>query len=297
MRLLPLFLLAGHLLAARDASAQASPPPYSPDECPWCAEWNVQRAPVRLFGNSYWVGTRGLGAVLITSPHGHVLIDGGLPESAPLILENVRALGFDPKDIKVILNSHAHFDHAGGTAKLQRVTGAVVRATAASAAVLRRGLPGADDPQHESALPFPAVSEVGVVAPGDTVRVGPLALVAHLTPGHSPGGTTWSWQSCEGERCVSLVYADSQTPVSDDGFRFSEGSLVEDFERGLEAIANLPCEILITPHPGASGLWGRIGERDAGDVDALVDGGACRRYAARGRDQLARRLSRERAER
>jgi metallo-beta-lactamase class B len=141
------------------------------------------------------------------------------------------------------------------------------------------------------------VTEVGVVAHGDTLRVGDLKLVAHLTPGHSPGGTTWTWSSCEGARCLAFVYADSQTPVSDDGFRFSEGGRVAAFERGLATIAALPCEVLVTPHPGASGLWERIDAREAGDPDALVDCEACRQYADRGREQLARRLTRERGQR
>lgn len=295
MRRLWLPFMIGQLLSAGGLPAQATSSAYTPEQCPSCAAWNAPRPPVRLFGNTYWVGTQGLGAVLITSESGHVLIDGGLPESADVILANVGALGLDPEDIDVILNSHAHYDHAGGTAELQRVTGAAVLASAASAAVLRRGIPGEDDPQHASALPFPPVEEVHVVAPGDTVRMGPLALVAHLTPGHSPGGTTWSWRSCEGGRCMDFVYADSQTPVSDDGFRYSEGARADDFRRGLSIIGNLSCDVLITPHPGASRLWERVEAREAGDPDALIDIDACRRYADRGRDQLATRIARERA--
>lgn len=295
MRLLRLLLLIGQILVPYSVSAQSPTPPYSPEDCPSCAGWNAPRSPLQLFGNSYWVGTAGLGAILITSEAGHVLIDSGLPESAALIMESVRALGFDPGDIRVILNSHAHYDHAGGTAELQRLTGAAVVATGPSAAVLRRGLPGEDDPQHESALPFPPVARVDVVESADTVRVGPLALVAHLTPGHSPGGTTWSWQSCEGMRCADVVYADSQTPVSDDGFRYSDGDRTEAFEQGLTLIEHLSCDLLVTPHPGASGLWDRVEARESGDADALFDPGACRRYAERGREQLAGRIARERA--
>src|SRR3954467_8247614 len=87
------------------------------------AEWNLPQAPLRLFGNTYYVGTKNLSSILITSPSGHVLIDGALPESAPLILANIKTLGFEPRDVKLILNSHAHYDHAGGIAELRRATG------------------------------------------------------------------------------------------------------------------------------------------------------------------------------
>jgi metallo-beta-lactamase class B len=151
-----------------------------------------------------------------------------------------------------------------------------------------------EDPQRDTALAFPPVARVEVIADGDTVRVGPLALVAHLTPGHSPGGTTWAWRSCEEDRCVDIVYADSQTPVSDDGFRFSEGDRAAAFERGLTEIETLACDLLVTPHPGASDLWDRVAAREAGDLEALLDPGACRRYAETWRQRLAERLERER---
>jgi metallo-beta-lactamase class B len=210
-----------------------------------------------------------------------------------LILRNLGALGIEIRDVRVILNSHAHYDHAGGIAELQRATGAAVYATAASAEALRTGVPTDDDPQRDTALAFPPVSEVGVINDGDVVRVGPLALVAHVTAGHSPGGTTWSWRSCEGDPCLDIVYADSQTPVSDGGFRYSEGDRAARFERGLAAIEGLSCDILVTPHPGASELWERIEKTEGDAASPLVDRDACSRYAARYREQLVRRLARE----
>ncbi|HSJ65506.1 MAG TPA: subclass B3 metallo-beta-lactamase [Gemmatimonadaceae bacterium] len=268
--------------------------PYPESECPSCAGWNEPNRPVHLFGNTYYVGTRGLASILIASPSGHVLIDGGLPNSAPLILSNIRALGFDPSDVRIILNSHAHYDHAGGIAALQQVTRARVLASEHGAPVLRSGMPGKDDPQHEVALPMPAVFDVQVVGDGEVVKLGEIQLVMHRTAGHTPGGTTWSWRSCEGDRCLNFVYADSQTPISQDGFRFSDNShyptAVSDFERGHALLEHLPCDVLITPHPGASGLW----ERARAVPEGLVDSDACRRYAATARSQLQNRLERER---
>ncbi|HKG92077.1 MAG TPA: subclass B3 metallo-beta-lactamase [Gemmatimonadaceae bacterium] len=269
-------------------------------ECPDCAGWNAPQRPLRIHGNTYYVGTRGLSAILVTSDAGHVLIDGGLPESAPAIAANVRALGFRVEDVKLILNSHAHFDHAGGIAALQRASGAAVAVSPKSAPVLAAGASGSDDPQYGLALPYPAVPNVRQVADGETLRVGPLALTAHLTPGHTPGGTSWSWRSCdERGRCLDLVYADSQTPVSADGFYFTRSatypSALADFERGFAVLEGLKCDVLLTPHPSASGLWERIAARDQGAAaPALVDPEGCRRYAAAARRRLAKRVAEER---
>jgi len=288
---------AALLALPNPVAAQTGDPltgPYTEEECSSCAGWNEPQAPVRIHGNTYYVGTRGLAALLITSPEGHVLIDGALPNSAPLILENVRALGFEVGDIRLILNSHAHFDHAGGIAALQRASGARVAASAPSAPVIERGASEAGDPQHGVLLDFPGVPDVQRFADGETLRVGPIAVTAHLTAGHTPGGTTWTWRSCDEAGCLDLVYADSQTPISADGFRYSDShaypAAVTDFERGFGTLETLSCDILVTPHPGASSLWERI-ERGP---EGLVDREACRRYAANGRQQLARRLETER---
>jgi metallo-beta-lactamase class B len=282
------------------AAAQGRDPltrPYPDASCPNCAEWNQPQAPVRLHGNTYYVGTRGLTALLITSSRGHVLIDGALPNSAPLILANVRALGFRVEDIKLILNSHVHFDHAGGLAALQRASGARVAASVPSAPVLERGTSAPGDPQHGELLGFPAVRNVQRFADGETLRLGPIALTAHLTPGHTQGGTTWTWRSCDGAGCVDIVYADSHSPISADGFRFTDSraypSAVADFERGFRKLETLSCDILITPHPSGSSLWERLERGPAG----LIDRTACERYAAAGRQRLARRLQEERGNR
>jgi len=186
-------------------------------------DWNTPHEPFRIFGETYYVGTTGLSAILITSNAGHILIDGGLPQSAPLIAANIRKLGFEPRDVQLILNSHEHFDHGGGLAALQRATGARVAASPAAARALRQGHPTPEDPQYGSGLKvrFDSIENVEAIADRTTLRIGPLAITAHFTPGHTPGATTWVWRSCEGRRCVDVVYADSLTPVSDDGFKFT----------------------------------------------------------------------------
>jgi metallo-beta-lactamase class B len=266
-------------------------------ECPSCAEWNVAQRPLRIFGDTYYVGTHGLSAILVTSPAGHVLIDGALEESAPLIRANIEALGFHVSDVKVILNSHAHYDHAGGIAELQRASRATVWASPRSAPVIAAGRSGPDDPQYGVLLDYPAVGGVKTFAFGDTIRDGPLALVPHATPGHTAGGTTWTWRSCDGTRCLDMVYADSQTPVSRDGFLYSRSTtyptVLDDFARGQATLESLPCDVLLTPHPGASRMWDRIAA-DGTPTGSLVDRDACARYARDARDALAKRLERER---
>ena len=261
------------------------------------AEWSQPQQPFRIYGNSWYVGTRGLSAILISSPQGHVLIDGTLEGNAAQIEANVRALGFRLRDIKLILNSHAHFDHAGAIAQLARDSGATVAASAAGARELRLGGRDPDDPQYGMATSYPAVSPVRVVADGAAVRVGQIAIIAYYMPGHTQGSTAWTWRSCEQGRCLALAYVDSLTALARDGFRYSdEPARVAAFRRSFATVAALPCDILITPHPDASDFMQRIAARDRGDASAaLVDPGACRAYAAAARPRFEARLAQERS--
>jgi len=257
------------------------------------AAWNEPQKPFRVFGNTYWVGTHGLGSVLITSDAGHVLIDGALPESVPQITGSIRTLGFKVEDVKLIVNSHVHFDHAGGISELQRLSGARVVASPSTAAALMAGASGPDDPQFGIVDPIARVASVATLTDGETLRVGPLAMTAHLTPGHTPGGTSWSWRSCESARCVDLVYADSLNPISNDRFKYTSSPLLRGFETSYAALEALPCDILLTPHPGFSEAFEKLAARDAGKADAFIDPGACKRYVAAGRKNLAARVATE----
>jgi len=267
--------------------------------CKNCAEWNRPQAPFRIYGNTYYVGPHGLSSILITSNAGHILIDGGLPESAQLIVANVRSLGFRIEDVKFILNSHVHFDHAGGIAELQRISGAQVVASRWSASVMKKGGVGRGDPQYGILAGIAPVKHVRELRDGETFRVGESAITAHLTPGHTPGGTSWTWKSCESSVCRDIVFADSVTPVSADGFKFTTSreypKAIEDFERSFAFLEAARCDVLVTTHPEASGLWDRIEARERGvNPDPMVDSSACRRLAEQGRSQLRERLAEER---
>jgi len=139
---------------------------------------------------------------------------------------------------------------------------------------------------------------VKVISDGETLQVGHVAITGHYTPGHTPGGMSWSWYSCEKLTCANFVYADSLTAVSDDSFRYSGGTryprAIADFNWSFYIVRNLFCDILLTPHPEASNMWGRLAQRDAGKRDALYDTGACRAYSNRARRAFDERLARER---
>ena len=248
--LVSLIWLCGFAAAAPAAELTADPP----KNCEPCAEWNEPHEGFNVFGNTWYVGTAGLGAVLITSSQGHILIDGGLPQSAPLIADNIRAAGFRLEDVKLILNTHTHYDHAGGIAALQRASGAAVAASPEAKRALENGGPLGNDPQfafgraHNDYAP---VKGVRLVDDRETLRVGELSVTAYFTPGHTPGGTSWSWRSCEETRCLDLVYADSLNAVSAPGFKFSgngkQRSRVAQFRKSMDVVAKLPCEVCADP--------------------------------------------------
>lgn len=286
-------LLAGCAPAsAQDELPAGTPLPEFFRQCEEKDGWADPAPPIRLFGNVYDVGTCGIVVLLIAGDDGHVLIDSGPAEAAPLVAANVRTLGFALDEVEWIVTSHEHYDHVGGVAELQRLTGAKVAASAAAKRPLETGVADASDPQSGLHDPFAGIRIDRVMRDGEELALGALRLTLHATPGHAPGSTSWSWRACEGEDCRLVAFADSVTAVSADDYRFTDHSdYVARFRGALDAIAAIDCDLVITPHPGASQLY----ERLAGDAP-LTDPSACRNYAAWGREQLDARLAREAAE-
>ena len=256
-------------------------------------EWLAPLPPEKVFGTSYLVGFGGLSVALIDTGAGLVLVDGALPQAAPAILANVRKLGFDPKDIKFILSTEPHFDHAGGLAALARDTGATVVASARGAEGLRTGRHAADDPQLAYGGSWPAVTTpMRVMADGEVLTLGKVGITAHATPGHTMGSMSWSWQACAdeggGTACKAIVFASSLNPVSADEYKFSSAAgapFVAGFAQSYRTMDALACDILISAHPDNEG---------EGRYNAAP--GACRSYADRSRQALTKRLAAEKAE-
>jgi metallo-beta-lactamase class B len=238
--------------------------------------------PFRIAGNFYYVGANDVAAFLITGPEGHVLIDGGYPGTPPLIMASIAKLGFDIKDVKVLLNSEPHGDHAGGLAELQRASGAQLWASEASADVIAAG---GDDP--DIILPLRVLVWMGIAGypaarvdhrfrDGDTVRVGPVTVTAHVTGGHTRGCTSWSFPVREGERVLNVVSACSLIVLG--GMQYPEQGA--DLERSFRVLRGLPADVWVTSH---ARLWGRYRKFVARDTarnpaDPFIDPAGYRAY-------------------
>lgn len=257
--------------------------------CAGSEDWEKPAPPVRIFGNTYFVGTCGISSILVTSPQGHILIDSGTEADADLVAANIRALGFRVTDVKILLQTHEHPDHVGGMSRLQQLTGAQLLASPAAARVIRSGVASPDDPQSGTLKTFPAARVDGLVQDGEYVRLGDNTLIALATPGHTPGALTWHWGSCDGGVCRQIVYADSLTPVSGANYRFSQHpDYVLAFRASIAKVGALDCDILITPHLGASKMQDRFALRAP-----LENPNACRDYAAMLGKALDDRLAKE----
>lgn len=261
--------------------------------------WNDPQDPFAVFGDTYYVGTRGLSAVLITSPQGHILIDGGSPESAPMIAQHIRQLGFKLEDVKFILNSHDHFDHAGGISELQKLSGATVLASVQGEKVLRSGQPSKGDPQYGDLPAMKPVANTRAVADGEVVKLGPLAVTARYTPGHTQGGVSWTWRSTENGKAAAMVYADSLNAFAAKPFRYSDSksypTALADIKKSIATVAGFDCDILISAHPGASDLFERLAKQPKLGNAAFIDRQACRAYAEAGTERLNKTLAAEAA--
>ncbi|WP_338466033.1 subclass B3 metallo-beta-lactamase [Novosphingobium sp. ZN18A2] len=299
-----LFVLGAALAASGAATVSKAPesclattPAAHAAACKGHDGWSDPAPPVHVFGNTWDVGTCGITALLVSSDKGYVLVDAGMADAAQSVLANIRRLGVEPRQVKWIVSSHEHFDHAGGLAELKRATGAKLALSAPSAAVLASGQPERDDPQFGSLKPMAPAQADRILADGDTIALGSLTMTAHLTPAHSPGSTSWTWKSCEGTDCKTIAYADSLTMISADGYRFSDHpAYVARARKALARVAALPCDILVTPHPGASNLFARLhGEAPLNDPP-LSDPGACKAYAAKAGQRLDARLAKEAAQ-
>ncbi|HEX6046099.1 MAG TPA: subclass B3 metallo-beta-lactamase [Pyrinomonadaceae bacterium] len=210
-------------------------------------KWNQPVKPYKVIGNVYYVGATEVSSFLIVTSQGLILIDSGFLETVPLIKQNVAQLGFRFEDIKILLNSHAHADHAGGLARLKQMTGAKLMVSEADAALLARG--GKNDPNFGDRFLFEPVKADRILRDGDTVQLGDVTMTARLTPGHTAGCTTWTMKVREGSKTYDVVVIGSTTIpgyklIGNTGYP----NIVSDYEASFRLLKTLPCDVFLAPH-------------------------------------------------
>lgn len=232
--------------------------------------WIEPADPFRVIGNVYFVGTTGLGMYLIDTGAGLIVLDGGLERNADMVLSSISALGFDPADVKILLNSHAHLDHSGGLAKIKEVTGAKLIASKEDQSALEGGFYLGSEDNHS--LDAPPVKVDANIGDGEIVALGNVTLTARLTPGHTRGCTSW-WMTVEEDGtpydvlffCSATVAANRLAPDPQ-----YEG-IVEDYKRTFEITKDWTPDVFLANHPEFSGLWQARERQAAGDPLAFVD--------------------------
>lgn len=258
------------------------------------AEWNQPVTPFRIAGNVHYVGTAGVAAYLITDPRGHVLIDGGLPESAPHIAESIRKLGLRVKDVRILLINHAHYDHAGGLAELKRLSGAQLLASAGDRRDLERG----KTVGRADLADFPPVRVDRTIGEGSHIRLGRIDLVTHLTPGHTKGCTSWSMRVVERGKPLDILFACSLT-VAGQALSGSKEypAAAADFRRTFAALRRMRADMFLNFHSSGFAPDAKRARLEAGDPLAFVDPGELARQTSAAEAAFEAELARQKAKR
>lgn len=279
--LFSLFTLA--LAAAGCLLAQANP------------EWTEPFPPFRIAGNLYYVGSKGLASFLIATPQGNILINSDLEANVPLLQASIEKLGFQFKDTKILLISHAHWDHDAGSATIIRMTGAKYLVMDADVPVVESG--GKADFQYgrnpENLYPPAKVDRV--LHDGDVVKLGGAVLVAHLTPGHTKGCTTWTMRVMEGGKAYDVVIVGS--PNVNPGYRLvhneSYPQIAADYERMWRVLESLPCDIFLGAHGGYFGLEEKYPLLKDGRANPFVDPNGYKKFVAEKEQEFRAELAKQ----
>jgi metallo-beta-lactamase class B len=249
----------------------------------------------RIVGNAYYVGSDALAIYLLTTPEGHILINSGFEETVPMIQASVESLGFEMTDVKILLESHAHADHVAGHAKLQQLTGAKVYVMRGDHAVIAAGGQG----QYLYTDSRWAPCQVDrVLDDGDEVKLGGTTLVAHLTPGHTRGCTTWAWQATEQDEQYSVVVIGS--PNVNPGYRLvgnkDYSRIASDFAKTFKVLKELPCDIFLGAHGNYYGMHAKYERVKATEANPFIDPQGYRAYVAEKEKAYLAKLAEQRAE-
>ena len=256
-------------------------------------ESNKPVPPFRIAGNLYYVGAIDITSYLITTPQGHFVLDGGFVETAPQIERNIVQLGFKLSEVKYLLNSHAHCDHAGGLAELKKVTGAKFVASEGDAVLLRQG--GHGDFRFGDTLLFPSIEPNKIILDGESLQLGDQVMTAHLTPGHTKGTTTWTTKIRDGARTYDVVFVGSQSSLD---YKFvgqeSYPGIAADFVKSFAALRTLPCDIFLASHGSLFHFVDKHERLMRGDANAFVDPDGYNRYLSESEKDFRQKVDRQR---
>jgi metallo-beta-lactamase class B len=261
------------------------------------ADWTAPFPPFRIAGNLYYVGSKGLASYLVTTPQGHILINSDLEANVPMIQESITQLGFKFSDVKILLISHAHWDHDAGSAKVMELTGAKYMVMDGDVAVVESG--GKEDFQYggDPAMQYPPTRVDRVLHDGDTVTLGDVVLVAHLTPGHTKGCTTWTLTVRNNGKALSAVIIGS--PNVNPGYQLVNNAkyptIATDFERTFRVLKSLRCDLFLGAHGSYFDLDTKFARMKAGDQNAFVDPEGCAKFIAQKEQAFRSELGKQRA--
>jgi metallo-beta-lactamase class B len=262
------------------------------------ADWTEPFPPFRIAGNLYYVGSKGLASYLITTPQGHILVNSDLESSVPLLRGSVERLGFKFSDIKILLISHAHWDHDGGSAAIKALTGAQYMVMDADVPVVESG--GKADFQYggtPSSL-YPATKVDRVLHDGDEVRLGGTMLVARLTPGHTKGCTTWTMKVPEAGKIYDVVIVGS--PNVNEGYKLVENAsyleIASDYERTFRVLKSLPVDIFLGAHGDYFDMKSKYPRLQQGAANPFIDPAGYKAYVADREEAFRAELAKQTAE-
>jgi len=260
-------------------------------------DWTEPFPPFRIAGNLYYVGSKDLAIYLVTTPQGHILINAGLVSSVPLIRASVEKLGFKFSEIKILLISHAHWDHDGGSAEIKALTGATYMVMDGDVSVVESG--GKTDFQYGSQPTslYPPTKVDRVLHDGDEVKLGGATLVAHLTPGHTKGCTTWTMKVDDGGKIYNVVIIGS--PNVNEGYKLvrndSYPAIASDYERSFRVLSSLPVDIFLGAHGSYFDLQTKYARLKEGAVNPFIDPAGYKRYITDREEAFRTELAKQRA--
>ena len=280
LRSLPLMLIC-----AGGAFAQATP------------DWTNPFPPHHIIGNVYFVGSQGLASYLITTPQGHILINSSLESSVPLIRESIEKLGFKFSDVKILLISHAHWDHCAGSAAVKELTGVKYMVMDADVPEIEAGGRGNFQYGDSPASRYQPTKVDRVLHDGDEVKLGDTVLTAHLTPGHTKGTTTWTMKAKEGDKTYNVVIIGS--PNVNAGYKLVNNALypqiASDYERMFRVLKSLPCDVYLGAHGNYYGMEAKYARMKEGSTNPFIDPEGYKSYVAEREQTFRAELAKQRA--